>query len=235
MATNYSPKIITDGLVLSLDAADKNSYPGSGTAWSDLSPNGNDGTLTNGPTFDSGHGGSIVFDGTNDYISLGVSFISTGEIGDGDISYTMEAWFNYSGTPGATTSGWSLIGNAHSYGIGMQLMGNYINFGYRSNSNFYSTGALSSGNWYHVVCTREAGNATYLNRIYLNGQWDSTYNTSNYLYITDTSDEMQIGWADTRITGRYNGNIAVVKLYNTFLTDAQVKQNFNAQRSRFGV
>ena len=60
MATNYSPKIITDGLVLCLDVADKNSYPGSGTTWTDLSPEGNNGTLNNGPTFDSGVGGSIV-------------------------------------------------------------------------------------------------------------------------------------------------------------------------------
>jgi len=117
----------------------------------------------------------------------------------------------------------------------MQLVGNKVNFGYRGNSNFDSTATLSSGNWYHVVCTREAGNSTYLNRIYINGQWDSTYNTSNYLYITNTTAEMQIGWADTRVTGRYNGNIAAVRLYNTFLTDEQVQQNFNALRSRFGI
>jgi len=230
LATNYNPRIVTDGLVLCLDAGNTKSYPGSGTTWTDLSGNGNNGTLTNEPTYSNG---SIVFDGVDDYISLGKSFISTGEIGSGDISYTLEAWFNYSGTPGETTSGWSLIGNASQYGIGMQLMGNKINFGYRSNSNFDSTSTLSAGNWYHVVCTREAGNSTYLNRIYINGQWDATYNTSNYLNVTNTTAEMQIGWADTRITGRYNGNIAIAKLYNTFLTDEQVLQNYNATKSRF--
>jgi hypothetical protein len=233
MGIAYNPRIVTDGLVLCLDAGNSKSYPGSGTTWTDLSGNGNNGTLTNGPTYSSDNGGSIVFDGVNDYISLGKSFISTGEIGSGDISYTLEAWFNYSGTPGGTTSGWSLIGNASQYGIGMQLMGNKINFGYRSNSNFYSTSTLSAGNWYHVVCTREAGNSTYLNRIYINGQWDATYNTNNYLDVTNTTVEMQIGWADTRITGRYNGNIAIAKLYNTFLTDEQVLQNYNATKSRF--
>jgi len=64
------PKIITSGCVLSLDAADKNSYPGSGTAWRDLSGNGKNLTLTNGPTFSAGNQGSIVFDGTNDYAVL---------------------------------------------------------------------------------------------------------------------------------------------------------------------
>jgi hypothetical protein len=70
MATNYSPKIVTDGLVLSLDAADKNSYIGSGTTWTDLSANGHVGTLTNGPTFDSNNGGAIDFDGDNDYVTV---------------------------------------------------------------------------------------------------------------------------------------------------------------------
>mgnify|MGYP006213918775 FL=1 len=70
MATLYNPNIVTDGLVLCLDAANKRSYIGSGTAWDDLA-GGNNGTLTNGPTFDAGNGGSVVFDGANDYINLG--------------------------------------------------------------------------------------------------------------------------------------------------------------------
>jgi hypothetical protein len=68
MAFNYSPRIVTDGLVLYLDAANPRSYPGSGTTWSDLSRGGNNGVLTNGPTFNSANNGSIVFDGTNDFI-----------------------------------------------------------------------------------------------------------------------------------------------------------------------
>ena len=68
MAFNYSPNIITDGLVLYLDAANTKSYPGSGTTWRDLSKSQLNGTLTNGPTFNSANGGSIVFDGTNDYV-----------------------------------------------------------------------------------------------------------------------------------------------------------------------
>ena len=69
MSLSRGPKIVTNGLVLYLDAANKKSYPGSGTTWTDLSGNNNTGTLTNGPTFDSNNGGSIVFDGTNDYVS----------------------------------------------------------------------------------------------------------------------------------------------------------------------
>ena len=58
----YMPDIVRDGLVLNLDAGEPSSYPGTGTAWTDLSGNGNTGTLTNGPTYSSANGGSIVFD-----------------------------------------------------------------------------------------------------------------------------------------------------------------------------
>ena len=71
MSLNHSPKIVTNGLVLCLDAADKKSYPGTGTTWFDRSGNGNNGILVNSPTFNSGNGGSIVFVGHNDYVNCG--------------------------------------------------------------------------------------------------------------------------------------------------------------------
>jgi uncharacterized delta-60 repeat protein len=70
MGISYNPRIVTDGLVLALDAANPKSYPGSGTTWTDLSGNGNTGTLTNGPTYSSANGGSIAFDGVDDYSAL---------------------------------------------------------------------------------------------------------------------------------------------------------------------
>ena len=70
MAINVRPSIVTSGLVLNLDAANMKSYPRSGTTWRDLSGLGNNGTLTNGPTFNSQNGGSIVFDGVDDYASI---------------------------------------------------------------------------------------------------------------------------------------------------------------------
>ena len=68
MATIYNPNIVTDNLVFCVDAANTKSYSGSGTIWKDISGEDNDGTLVNGPTFSNDNGGSIVFDGTNDYI-----------------------------------------------------------------------------------------------------------------------------------------------------------------------
>ena len=86
--------IITDGLVLYVDAGNTDSYPGSGTTWTDISTNSNNGTLTNGPTFDSGDGGSIVFDGTDDYVDFGNIL----NIGTGDASFT--GWAKRTGGDG---------------------------------------------------------------------------------------------------------------------------------------
>lgn len=89
MGLTHSPKIVTNGLVLALDAANNKSYPGSGVTWYDLSGNGNNGTLTNGPTFNVGNLGSIVFDGTNDYVSFNNSGTSTSfDFGTGDMTFT---------------------------------------------------------------------------------------------------------------------------------------------------
>ena len=108
-----APTIVTDGLVFAVDAANYQSYPGSGTTWSDL-VNGNDGTLTNGPTFDSGNGGSIVFDGSDDYMS---TTYSTPTSLQGDPNFTVCGWFKRSGN-------WS---NGATWGIGGDSVGQGIN------------------------------------------------------------------------------------------------------------
>ena len=91
MATDYNPSIVTDGLVLCLDAANTKSYPGSGTTWTDISGKGYDGTLTNGPTFSSDNLGCIVFDGSNDRVD-GVHNSELNLTQD----LTVECWFRRS-------------------------------------------------------------------------------------------------------------------------------------------
>ena len=228
----YEP-IITHNLVLNIDNGYRMGYPLSGSVSYDLSNIQNDGTLTGGSSYATAGSGSIEFDGVDGYIGLGKGSINSGEIGTGDVTYTIEAWIMYVGTPGSTTLGWSIMGNASSSGIGLQIMTNggvKVNFGYRSTSNFYSVSDLSASVWYHIVGTREVGIS---NRIYINGSLDSTNSSSN-LSVQATSGEMQIGWANTRITGRYDGNIAIVRLYKSHLTTAEVLNNFNAQKGRFG-
>jgi len=115
------PNISTSGLVLALDAANTKSYPGSGTTWTDMSGNNNNGTLTNGPTFNSANGGSIVFDGSNDFVTLGNQSV----LGFTNGIFSVEAWvyipnswtagsqypnlISKGATAGWDTDGWSLF------------------------------------------------------------------------------------------------------------------------------
>ena len=228
----YGPRVVTNGLVLCLDAANPKSYPGSGSTWYDLSGLKNYFTLSGGYSLVDG---TMDFDGVNGYVYSTTNYVNDGIIGTGNIAYSMEAWAMIRSNPGDTTSGYSIIGNAASTGIGLQFMrpsANQVNFGYRTNSNFYSVGGIVLNNWYHIVGTKIANGNSH---IYINGQLDTTYTTTTFMDIDATSAQMQIGYAATRITGRYDGQIAIVKLYNTTLTASDVLQNFNAQRGRFGI
>ena len=95
MGLSHSPRIVTDGLVFCVDAGDKMSYPGAGTTWTDLSKNRNNGTLTNGPTFDSANGGSIVFDGTNDRVDCGNSTSLNFGNSSSDFPFSIVSWAKF--------------------------------------------------------------------------------------------------------------------------------------------
>ena len=189
--------------------------------------------MLNGVTVTSGY---FDFDGIDNYISLNDNFITTSKLQVGDNNYSIEAWVYVNSNPGDTTAGYSIIGHAAATGIGLQLMYNTggvkVNFGYRTNSNYYSLGNLSLSNWYHIVCTRESGIS---NRIYINGNLDSTHPVVGTLDIDAVTESLEIGYATSRVTGRFDGRIAVVKLYNSFLTDEKVKQNFETHRGRFNI
>ena len=237
MAVNYNPRIVTDGLLLCLDAGNTKSYPGSGTTWTDLSGI-NNGSL-NGATYSSFGGGSIEFDGNNDYVSLGgKTYIGSGEIetGEANGNYTLEAWINVRSSQGTTTNSDSIVGSTSTYGVGMQVgisgSSPRINYGARGTSNFYSS-TFSYNTWTHVVLSRIGGTSV---RTYLNGQFDiSAPATDLEVAAGQSYSGMQIGNSSPRITGYYDGYISIVRIYKIGLTDEQVQQNFNATRSRFGI
>ena len=118
MGLSHSPRIVTDGLVFCVDAGDKMSYPGAGTTWTDLSKNRNNGTLTNGPTFNSANGGSIVFDGTNDYANM--SNFNFFNYCDYNKPFSLCARCKLSGTSFQQIMGRQLTGGTYR-GIGLQL------------------------------------------------------------------------------------------------------------------
>jgi len=236
----YGPQIVTRGLVLCLDAASTKSYPGSGTTWYDVSTIKNNGILTNGASISSFGGGSIEFDGVNDYIDLNKAYTGSGgtELGYGSsVTYTLEAWIYPRSSQGGNLDADCIIGNTGSVGVGMQLGVSsgkpIVNYGARSTSNFYSS-LFNYNEWTHVCLSK---NSTTSVRTYLNGSFDVAASSAGDLSISPSYDpgEMRIGNASPRVYGYYDGYIAVARIYNSALTDDEVRQNYNATKGRFGL
>lgn len=218
---NYGPKLATDGLVLCLDAADVNSYPRTGTSWSDVSGNSNNGALTNGPTFNSSNGGSIVFDGVDDcvLVNSNANILSK-------TAYTKTAWFYTTsfGTNNNIISG----GNSgqHAFWLGAS---SYLRAGHNGNWNtVVTTTSMSLNTWYYgaVTFNTSTGWILYLNGIQETTSLDTTTFTGN--------QEILIG-AYSTAGNVYTGRIATSLVYNRVLTSTEILQNYNATKSRFGL
>jgi hypothetical protein len=219
MSFVHSPKIVTDGLVLSLDAGNVKSYPGSGTVWADKSGFNNNGTLTNGPTFNSANGGSIVFDGVDD-ISIHPSTLYVD-------NFTLSAWVY------KTSSGIQTI-------IAKGNLSFVLNFYLRiaGNSGFYGTNASFSeilipdlvlNVWNNTVLTYDKTSLKY----YLNGVFINQNNATNT--PSSTTSNTTVGRLGD-FNGQYwTGRIATTQIYNRALSAQEVSQNFNALRGRFGI
>lgn len=222
MASIGGPNIIEDGLVLYLDAANAKSYPGSGTTWSDLSGNGNNGTLTNGPTFSSENNGTIVLDGVNDRVivsnnsSLNVDKFTLSFVVYPKSSSTKEMVIRHSNE----TSG---VGPFEVYQSGLSI---YVRH------NGASIGGISNGlilnKWNYIQLTY---NKQYM-RLYLNGV--KSMEVSRNVATNSSIGPLCIGgYYDGSYS--FDGKIASVSLINTDLTEQQILQNFNATKSRFDL
>jgi len=223
MALNHSPKIIKNGLVLALDAANPKSYPGSGTTWFDLSGNGNNGTLTNGPTFDSANNGSIVFDGANDLVTIPNPL---------NQSNLQQAW---------SICSWVEINNVNS----TQTLISGLNAGLHL--NWFSTGRpllyLNSGaNDYYTYGenTKILGNGwLYISFVFRNSDgFRKIYKNSIDISTSGpnaTSTPSGISSTFNIANGNLNGKIGKISIYNYVLSVNQIKQNFNATRGRYGI
>ena len=224
MATEGGPSIITDGLVLSLDAANQKSYPGSGTTWSDISGNGNTGTLTNGPTFNTGSGGSLVFDGVNDYIT--VTDPSLNQY-DWSIETNIKC-NNFSNSPIFLSPNSAGIDHFLRFSSIGQTVFQVTTAADVGNRNTVSNYIASTGEILHLVFIRTS---TY-RAIYINGQLDKQ----------DADTTASSAWSGTwrlgtrgNTTFPLNGNMYNLKAYNKILTAQEVLQNYNATKNRFGL
>jgi len=211
-ATSVSSYITSD-LVLNLDAGDNSSYGGSGTTWTDLSGEGNNGTIS-GATHTSGTGGYFDFDGTNDYVSFS--------------SYSQPA---YSSSSTFTWSVWVYpVSNSNEPIIGNR--GTDLDFTKLTSNNFeyYSDtfgGTMTLNEWQNICITKNGTSFTY----YKNGSSIATLTSS----ITKPSKPFFIGGDNTTSTEFSDHRIAIVMVYTAALTASEVAQNFNAIKGRYGL
>jgi len=219
-------QLVTDGLVLALDAANTSSYPGSGNTWTDLSGNSNTGTLTNGPTYSSDNGGVLSFDEVDDYVDIADS--TSLQFGTGDFTISVWAYprkVNYGGSDQGT-----LISKNY-LGVEIYLYQGRFNsyIGGVSNSITGSIYPLLTNTWYNFVLQREGTScSSYVNTV-LNG---SSTNSSS---VSQVGTNFNIGRRTGSSAYTLNGNIAHVSMYNRALTAAEVLQNFNHLKDRFGI
>lgn len=247
MALNHSPRIITNGLVLCLDAANPKSYPGTGTTWTDLSGNGNNGTLINGPSFSNANRGTITFDGTNDSCNTGLPGPTTFTT---DSEFTMSCWANFSAYKADASSIGTLFGVFNYQGYGLFWVGtptSYVIGSYMRAASTISdirSSAITPGNWFYAVQTYSKISNSH--RLYINGGL-SNNTTSISGAFNANLNSLSIAIANG-IPGINNGtpgggtpgtpflgNVAQASIYNRALNDGEIAQNFNALRGRFGI
>jgi hypothetical protein len=216
------------GSVMYLDAGIANSYPGSGTTWTDLSGNGNNGTLTNGPVFTTGSGGGLIFDGSDDYVATNKGF---DQLGMGNSSYTAEITYYRNST---YTGDLTLFGvQATGVGDGLHLIirNNFPYFGHYGSDT--SAVTQTTVGFFNVAFVFEkTGNLVGNQLIYINGSLNVT-GTGKAALNNTNAYPVNIGGLS--YWGYYSGNIYLARIYNRALTAQEVLQNFQSQRQRFGI
>ena len=236
MASNnaYGPQIVTDGLVVCLDANNAKSYPGAGTTWYDLSPGGNTAYLQNNATFEQeGTIKSVFADGTDDGVQvdsdqLDAVFATSG--------VTVEVVFKMDSSqsnpyPRIWDKGYCLMHSSQTSPFGL-----YVNIYDQDGSDLLQIGASNfnvTDQWVHATWSWDGRTS----RMWKNGE-RTTDNISatcqgDLLATTTTMKIMTNSFSSsTRDTA---GNVALFRVYERALTKAEVKQNYNALRSRFGL
>ena len=227
--------IITNGLVLALDAANPKSYPGSGTTWSDLSGLGNNGTLVNGVGYTGSNGGSLTFNGSTQYADIG----SQSLIGSGTAPFAVEIWFY--NTRNFVAGQYSMLFTLR------QSTGFFVTLYNPSGSGLYLTPTFRGQTQWAITVTQ----SDYVNKwvclslvytggdkntassfvAYRNGVQLPTGGT-NFSTAGGTQNLNYIAAADTS-DGYHQGNIAAYKVYNRALSASEISQNYNALKSRY--
>lgn len=236
MAFHYSPNIITDGLVLYLDAANTKSYISGSTTWNDISRGGNNGTLVNGPTFNSANNGSIVFDGTNDYVSTNI--VSLKSLVSRPCS--LSVWFKTnisSSIRQVLIADWNSSGSFETTRLEIsgfnitsgKIGGSLVNIYGGSDGTIQSTTTIQTNVWYNVVIQCPTISTTEL---YLNGILENSVSSTEGIIGVGI---LTIGRAGSFPALYLSGNISNTSIYNRALSSSEILQNYNTTKSRFGL
>jgi hypothetical protein len=221
------PNIITNGLKIHLDAGFVGSYPTTASTWYDISGNASNGTLTNGPTYNSANSGSIVFDGGDDFVSLPsqTAIFSNS-------SFTVSLWMYPQDLTGDNMMIFATYGpgpDFNSKAVVIRLQpDNVVLFAFY-NDDLSSTGTFTYNVWQNLVCTYNY--ATDTSSIYINGNLIGT--GANGPCIETVSMTVRIGnWFNQEF---YLGNISLFSLYNRSLSQTEIIQNYSASKGRYGL
>ena len=226
----FGPPIVTNGLQLCLDAANRKSYSGTGNNWKDLSGNNNNGTLINSPLFD---GRSFSFDGTNEYIGMSQQVSLSAVNG-----FSFSLWIKVPSNQ--ISAGWNyLLSDRDTGGTPSNHPGDYEIGIYGSSStsflfkdNVASPNSisvyLSPNTWTNIVWGQ---NSSYQPFIYKNGVLATS------LSNTFGNGGLEFSYLFTResISNPLKCDCANIQVYNRTLSSDEILQNYNATKSRFGL
>lgn len=246
MSFNFSPRIVTDKLVFCLDAANKNSYPGGGTAWNPVvNKYDYDVSLINGPTFSNENLGTIVFDGTDDYAQTHKTYadkITT--------KMTFDVWFNRSQDVNAFNMVFNMPVPYIAFRGASAGPGNENRFlfsfvtrlsGSDTQRYLYSPGTYLDNVWYNVACTLDIDTTlgTCDSKMYVNGEFINSFTLPPGSLDTQTpypspNLRMRIGYyTDAYAPIPFKGKISTVKIYEKILSPSEIKQNYDALKNRY--
>ena len=224
--------IVQSGLVLNLDAGIISSYPGTGSTWTDISGNSNNGTLTNSPIFGTANGGLITFDGVNDYVDFGNN---TTLYNASDSAFTQEFAIRLKSNAATDKTifrvdDWSRIWTQ----ISTSQFKFIIGYNNPIDTLIYN-GTFAYNQWYIITTVWSKLNTQ---KIYINGVLvaQRTPSVSSYTGVTGTVGGANIGRGHSDPYANYlNFDMSIFRHYNKVLTDTEILQNFNATKSRFGL
>jgi len=229
-ATGYT----TSGLTLNLDAGNYASYPTTGTKWVDISGNYNNTTLINNPVWSNTSGGTITFDGSDDFATI----TRTNSISP-TTAISQESWVNFNSSSDTQVIIGMQLGDSSNNSYALWYQGGQFSGEVGANGNFDNIGYTwtpTVGTWYHLSHTYDGT----IQRLYINGVQVQTKNTSGLINYNVNNTKLVIGGDynsgyDGGLTARMNGKISIVRIYDRALSASEITQNYNSLKGRFGL